>query len=207
VRRSLACGALIAVLVLAVMRPAAAQAPQDLEDRAESAFAQGRLADAVAGFDALATLVPSVAPYLWERGVALYFLGQYDQCAAQFASYHAIDAHDLENASWLFLCRARAASIDQARATQPPAGPDPRVMRTEIYDLFRGKLTPDEVLDAAGDTAIAQFYAHVYVGLYLELMGDRAGARQQLLLASSERYREYGGFMNVVARVHARALE
>ena len=44
---------------------------------AESEFAAGRIEESIAAFDRLAALVPSAAPTLWQRGIALYIVGRY----------------------------------------------------------------------------------------------------------------------------------
>jgi lipoprotein NlpI len=184
---------------------ARAQTPADLADRAETDFAQGKIAEAVADYDRLAALIPSIAPELWQRGVALYYLGRYDECAAQFAAFHALDPRDVENAAWHFFCVARGRSIERARRELLEAGPDLRVMRPQVYELLRGRLTPKDVLDLAeANYPIAQFYAHLYVGLYLEALGDRDGSLTHVRIAADERYRAFGGFMNVVAQVHVK---
>jgi lipoprotein NlpI len=139
-----------------------AQTPQDLADRAEAVFAQGKLEDAIKTYDQLAELVPSVAPLMWQRGVALYELGRYDDCAAQFASYHDANPGDLENAAWHFFCVAReGAGLENARTSVLQAGPDRRVLREQIYDMIRGRMTP-QALTALADTSVGvvQFYGH-----------------------------------------------
>jgi lipoprotein NlpI len=196
---------LVALSVLTSAIGLRAQDPQALVERAEMAFEQGRLADAVAAFDRVAELVPSVAPMLWQRGIALYYLGRYEECAAQFASFHAVDPTDLENASWHFLCVARGQSVEKARAAMLAAGPDRRILRAQIYDMLRGELKPAELLQLASTSVpIVRFYAHLYVGLYADATGDRAAALEHLAAAASDQYQSFGGFMNVVARVHLR---
>jgi lipoprotein NlpI len=177
------------------------QSPQDIVDRAEAHFAAGRLAESVAEYDRLAALVPSLAPTLWQRGIALYYLGQFDACATQFASYFAEDRTDLENASWHLLCVARGQSIARARESALAAGPDRRIMRTQIYAMLRGRITTDELIVAASEIVTAQFYAFLYSGLYLDAIGNTAGALPYLEAAASDKYRDEGGFMNVVARL------
>ena len=49
--------------------------------------------------------------------------------------------------------------------------------------------------------AIAQFYAHLYVGLYLEAIGRHDRAREQIAAAAAEQY-ALGGYMHMVAQVH-----
>jgi lipoprotein NlpI len=183
--------------------PSAAQDPQSIVARAEIEFERGRLAAALAGFDQVAALVPSVAPTLWQRGIVLYYLGRFDECAAQFASFHAVDPTDLENATWHFLCVARSQTVGRARATLLKAGPDRRILRTEIYELMRGNLEPEDLIAMATKSVpLVQFYAHLYVGLLAEANGDRAAALKHIGLAASDQYRPFGGFMNVVAQVH-----
>jgi lipoprotein NlpI len=178
------------------------QTPQALVDRAEAEFGAGRVAESVATFDELAALVPSVAPALWQRGIGLYLLGRYDDCARQFASYYAQNAGDLENASWHFLCVVRSQSLERARADLLRAGPDPRILRTEIYEMMRGTISPAELVAfAAQSVPVAQFYAHLYAGLYLDAVGDRRAALAEMAIAASDTFRSEGGFMNVVARV------
>jgi lipoprotein NlpI len=179
------------------------QTPQALVDRAEADFSAGRIAESVAGFDRLIVLVPSTAPILWQRGIGLYFLGRFDECAAQFASYYSVNPTDVENAAWHFLCVARGQSPERARAGLLHAGPDPRIMRAEIYEMLRGRLTTaDLVAAAATSVPVAQFYAHLYSGLYFDALGDRRSALAETTLAASDQFRSEGGFMNVVARVH-----
>src|ERR1700730_14830598 len=140
--------------------------PRAIFDRAVADFQSGRIAESVAGFDALAALVPSDAPQLWQRGIALYYVGRYQDCRAQFESHRTVNPDDVENAAWHFLCVARAESPERARAALLPVGPDPRVPLPQIYQMFRGTLAPEEVLAAAGDRLVSQFYAHLYIGLY-----------------------------------------
>ena len=76
----------------------------------------------------------------------------------------------------------------------------------EVYELFKGTLTPDQVLRAGGASASGQFYANLYVGLYAEAMGDAARARTALETAASDRFRSAGGYMHMVAKVHVARL-
>jgi lipoprotein NlpI len=196
------------IALTAVAPPASRpQSPQALVELGESEFAAGRIEASIAAFDQLAALVPSAAPTLWQRGIALYVAGKYTECAAQFAAFHAEDPEDLENAAWHFLCVARARSLEQARTARLKAGPDPRVLRQQIDEMFGGQRTPEQLLDLAErSVALVQFYGHLYVGLYFDASGNRTAALEQLALAADSRYDAYGGFMNVVAKVYVNRL-
>ena len=71
----------------------------------------------------------------------------------------------------------------------------------EIYQMFRGKHTPEEVMRVAGDAVDAQFYASLYTGLYWEALGDAARAERQITEAAGDRL-SGAGYMHAVERVH-----
>jgi lipoprotein NlpI len=198
--RILGGGVVAAVLTLG----GAAQTPTPavLLDLAIDAFEQGRMDDSVASFDELAEVAPESRPQLWQRGIALYYAGRYDDCRAQFELHRTVNPNDVENAAWHFLCVARAESAVRARAVLLPVGPDSRVPMREIYDLFRGALGPEQVIAAAGTAPGAQFYAQLYLGLYFEAMNDPARAHAHITAAAADRFADAGGYMHMVARVH-----
>src|SRR5688572_2542889 len=118
-----------------------AQGPKAVLDRAVDEFAEGRFVQSAATFDEAAKMIPNEAPYLWQRGIALYYAGRYGDCRRQFESHRTVNPDDVENAAWHFLCVAREQSPDKARAALLPVGPDSRVPMREVYQMFRGALT------------------------------------------------------------------
>ena len=175
-------------------------------NRAVSDFEDGRFAESAAAFDRVAKAIPDQAPHLWQRGIALYYAGRYSDCRRQFESHRTVNPDDVENAAWHFLCVARAESPANARAALLPVGPDARVPMREVYQLFGGKLTPAQVLSAAGSQPGAQFYGHLYLGLYFDALGMKDLALEHMKIAASDRFELYGGYMHMVARVHLRSL-
>jgi lipoprotein NlpI len=117
-----------------------------------------------------------------------------------------VNPDDVENAAWHFLCVARAESPRAARAALLPVGPDPRSPMREVYGMFRGDVTPDAVLAAAGDRPDAQFYAHLYAGLYFEATGNGRRALEQIAAAAEPRYSS-AGYMHAVAKIHLSRLQ
>lgn len=175
---------------------------REMLERAIEDFLAGHLSESVTGFDRVATLVPQVAPQLWQRGIALYYAGRYQDCRAQFESHRSVNPNDVENPAWHYLCVAKAESPEKARAALLPVGPDQRSPMREIYEMFRGTMTPDAVLRAAGADSSARFFAELYVGLYFDAAGDRTRAIQHLRRAADHAYREAGGYMHRVAQLH-----
>src|SRR5580704_15986842 len=160
VRAAAARFILLLVVGAASAVPVSAQSPQAILDRAVADFEDGRFAESAAAFDSLVKVVPDQAPYLWQRGIALYYARRYNDCRRQFESHRAVNPDDVENAAWHFLCVARAESPAKARAALLPVGPDARVPMREIYQMFRGTLVPEQVLSATGSRPDAQFYGH-----------------------------------------------
>mgnify|MGYP003336756739 FL=1 len=170
-------------------------------------FFAGRIEPSVAAFDELARVAPRLMPQLWQRGIALYYAGRFDDCRRQFEAHRTVNPDDVENAAWHFLCVARAESPARAKAALLPVGPDARVPMREVYRLYRGEMTPEQVLRAGQGSADGQFYANLYVGLYYDAIGETAKARAAITTAADERYASSGGYMHRVARVHLGQLD
>ena len=179
-----------------------AQSASRIMRQAEADFLAGRIEESVAGFDQVARARPDAAPRFWQRGIALYYAGRYDDCRRQFEEHRLVNPNDVENAAWHFLCVARGDSPEAARAALLPVGPDPRRPMREIYEMFRGRTSPQEVLSAAGTEARARFYAHLYRGLHHEAWGRTEAAREEMFLAADPRFARFGGYMHGVAVVH-----
>ena len=192
----------VALMVVALGPHAHAQTPGQIMRQAEMDFLAGRLEASVDGFDQVARERPDAAPQFWQRGIALYYVGRYDDCRRQFESHRVVNPNDVENAAWHFLCVARAESPDAALAALLPVGPDARAPMREIYEMFSGRMTPQDVLSAVDGVPQARFYAHLYRGLYHEALGRTEAAREEIFLAADERFAGVGGYMHGVAVVH-----
>ena len=179
-----------------------AQTPREILDRALADFSAGRVEEAAEGFDQVARVQPAFAPQLWQRGIALYYAGRYEDCRRQFESHLTVNPSDVENSAWHFLCVARAESPEAALAALLPVGPDPRRPMRQIYEMFSGRMTPQDVLSAAGGQPLARFYAHLYRGLYHEAFGRTEAAWEEIFLAADDQFAQVAGYMYVVAVVH-----
>jgi lipoprotein NlpI len=197
-----------AVLLLpyAITAQSQAESARVILDRAISDFRNGRVAESVVGFDNVVRAAPDAAPQLWQRGIALYYAGRYKDCRAQFELHRTANPDDVENAAWHFLCVARAESPAAAKAALLPVGPDSRVPMRQVYEMLRGSLKPEDVLTAAGARPDGQFYAHLYVGLYFEALGNKTGALEHIQTAAAPQYAAVGGYMHDVAKIHLSML-
>jgi lipoprotein NlpI len=174
-------------------------------------FKRGHIAESLADWDKQLELRPADSPGHWQRGISLYYAGRFDEGRKQFEGYEKVDTNDVENAVWQFLCNARLVGVDKARASMLKIGLDRRVPMMQVYDLYRGKLKPDDVLAAVEkgmptpqERSERLFYAHLYLGLYYEATGDKDKAREHISLAA-EKYR-IPSYMGDVAWVHKELL-
>jgi lipoprotein NlpI len=195
----------LAILLMTV-GSAWGQTPRAIFDRAVEDFRNGRISEAASGFDRVVAAVPESAPQLWQRGIALYYARRYKDCRSQFESHRTVNPADVENAAWHFLCVARQESPAKAKAALLPVGEDSRVPMREIYRMFGGEITPEQMLAGAGTARESQFYAHLYAGLYFEALGKGDRALEQITKAAADRY-TVGGYMHMVARVHLDLLQ
>lgn len=183
--------------------------------RGREQFRRAKFQESLADFDKFVELRPKLASRQWERGITCYYAGEFKRGADQFALYQTYHDNDVENSVWRYLCMARTDGVEKARAAILPIKNDPRVPMMAVYDLYRGRLRPEDVLAAAqtgaaeGDQLSSQlFYARLYVGLYFEAAGEKDSARKYLVLAADEHGDTQGvnRYMWDVARVHADRL-
>lgn len=181
------------------------------QDRAVERFKQGQLTEALSDFDRANELSAQLVPYNWQRGIALYYGRRYADGRKQFEAHRAVNPNDVENAVWHFLCVARAEGTNSARQVLIPISSDERIPMVEIHELFSGEGTEDEVLEAAEEATgegeekrQAKFYAHLYLGLYNDVLGRGTLAREHLQKAVALAAPK--DFMGHVARFHLNRL-
>lgn len=177
--------------------------------RGSANFKRGKIAESIADFDRYLASNPKQEPHHWQRGISYYYAERYADGQRQFESHQTVNDNDVENAVWHFLCVARQQGVEKARAALIQVKPDPRVPMTQVFSLFAGKGTPEAVLEAAeagqpsaSELKQRQFYAHLYLGLYYEAMGQATQAKEHVLKAAGPYWAPH--YMGDVARVHAK---
>lgn len=188
-----------------------AQSAQEHVRRGMSLFVENRIEESIGEFDKAAEMDPREAPELWQRGIAYYYAGRFEDGRRQFETHRLVNPNDVENAAWWYLCMARLGRHEEARAKLLPVGPDARVPMAEIYSLYAGKGSEKAVMDAVQrgnpdgeERSMRLFYARLYLALYAEAGGDRKAARRLLEQAVALKT---GGYMGEVARIHLARLK
>ena len=81
----------------------------------------------------------------------------------------------------------------------------------KVHALFANSATPADVMAVATDPQLAPrerqqavFYAHLYLGLYYEAIGEQDRANRHIMLSADDYAVDH--YMGDVARVHANLL-
>lgn len=179
----------------------------------EIAFAAGKMKESIGAYDETIRLEPEIEPSLWQRGLALYYADRFADGVKQFETHQTVNSQDVENAVWHLLCASRISNLEEARKKLIPINRDRRIPMADIYEMFAGRKMPAEILKAGQATSaqvkpgteqhnLQLYYAHLYTGLYHEMLG-----KPKLTIASlkeAEKVNPLGktNFMGQVARVH-----
>lgn len=185
--------------------------------RGDAWFFLGEFAPAAADYDKMVELAPSEDAGHWRRGIAWFYAEEYEQAAGQFERYHSFDNVDRENGIWRYLCQRKAFGLEKARAGLLKYEKDDREPFGDVYRLFEGKITADELLDKIRLAKISDterekrlFYAELYVGLNEAVEGRADSAKTHLSAAAKNPWGEKAGYgpnyMWQVARLHAEVL-
>ena len=180
------------------------------QTRGEANFQLGRFKDSLLDFTKVVEIEPEKAPYHWQRGISCYYAKQYEEGRKQFELHRTVNANDVENAVWHYLCVSKISGVQKAKSLLIPMAGDPRIPMKEIYALYAGKAQPEDVMKAAREGPPSPqlneqiFYADLYLGLWHAAQGNGKEARIHILKAAGESPDDY---MGTVARVHATVLD
>lgn len=162
-----------------------------------AAFAANKVTEAIALYDSVISANPASKPYLWQRGLALYYADRFADGAEQFAADVAVNPNDTEEQIWHLLCLAQLkGGLAAARPMKLTVGTDRRPVMRSAQKLFLsgGEANEQELAAIAsdGDTA-SRFYASLYLSLFYESTGEMAAAERRMREAVATSYARGGG--------------
>lgn len=181
--------------------------------RGDAFFFRGKFTEAVADYEKMVELQPDAETSHWRKGIAYFYAQRYKDAARQFENYHSFDNVDRENGIWRYLSQTKALGRDKAREGLLKYEKDDREPFPDVYRLFAGDITADELLKKIGAAKLAPrdrdqrlFYAELYVGLNEFVEGRLESAEQHLDRAAKNAWGAQAGggpgWMWHVARVH-----
>ncbi len=174
--------------------------PKAYIQRGMTNFKLGNIAASIQDFDRAESLDSRLTPYLWQRGLSYYYAGQFEQGVRQFEIDLTVNAQDVEETVWRYLCQAQFLGVEQAGKLLLLVRNDPRPVMALVYDLYAGNCSVDELLAVGKKHGKGgYFYSHLYTGLYFEASKNIAQAQDYLLKAATCQLDDY---MWYLSRVH-----
>lgn len=174
------------------MNANAADVPSVLEGM--SAFAANRVEESVAIYDTIIQANPKRKPFLWQRGLSLYYADRYQDGADQFKTDVAVNPNDTEEQIWHLLCLAQmegVGSLEKAREQKLTVGKDRRPVMRVVQKLFLGESGSERELVALAENSARagdKFYASLYLSLYYESLNDEKSSKQWMTNAVGTEY-------------------
>ena len=198
------------IVAFTSLAPIAAESKEltarELVQRGSKEFFAAKINESIKSFEQAIALEPKIKPQVWQLGIAYYYADRFADGRDLFELHQTVNSHDVENAVWHFLCIARSDGLEAARKRLIPISGDKRVPMKEVYELFAGRGTKEQVLQAASavegesNRRNALCYAHLYLGLYEEALKNRAKSMEHMRKAAEDFSRDH--YMGEVARVH-----
>ncbi len=169
-------------------------------------FRSGKIEESIKDFDTCVELDPDSKPYLWQRGIALYYAKNYEAGREQFDVHRGVNPNDVENAFWHFLCAVKLDGLEQAQKGVLLSGFDRRIPMMRVQELIQGKASPEDVIRETEKSSLpqrerqmAKFYGYLYVALYYDALDDRPNALRWLQQCVDL---QVEGYMGDVAKIH-----
>ncbi len=175
----------------------------------------GDFAGARKDYEKMIEMDPSSEISHWRLGIVYFYLREFALAARQFEIYHRYDSVDRENGIWRFMSQAKDLGIERARQNLLTYDQKDRPPYPWLYDLFAGNSKPREVFSKINAAEFGGeyeqrvlFHAHLYVGIYLEMVeANKVEAQFHLERAVNN---SYGlgtkTYMWQIARIHHQGL-
>lgn len=180
--------------------PKADDAVKQYSSRGDLLMFLGEFERAESDYVEMVRLKPELDASHWRLGIAMFFAGHPEKAAQQFDKYNSFDNVDRENGIWRYLSHYRAFGREEARRQLLRYEKDDRPPFKEVYQLFDGGLTADDVLSAIPDDLAATdrdprlFYSHLYIGMNQVVESKTAAAKASLRNATLNSWPRKAGF-------------
>ena len=135
--------------------------PRAYTQRGMELFKRNKIAESIKDFDRTTALDASMKPFMWQRGLSLFYVERLADAMVQFEVDVAVNPNDTEESIWRWLAQVRlqrsaagggltaAEAVAGARADLLVVGRDSRPVMRAAMELFAGGGTL-EALDTAG---------------------------------------------------------
>ena len=193
--------------------------PSQLVQAGMQAFSKGEIVRSVDLFNEAKTKRPELDNYLWQRGLSLYYMNEYDDCQEQFKRDVLYNKDDTEEAIWNMACKTQSLyekgsgekSLDIARKSMLIIGQDRRPILNTVYNVYKGNLPEDKLIEEEGkkdDPSINYFYSKLYQSLLKDIQQDKSSGLKLMKDALESKYaKDNNDYMITLARNHVKLRE
>lgn len=189
--------------------------PRQLLSLGMKRFTESKIEDSIELFDRADAAVPngSLTPFLWQRGISLYYTDRFQEGSNQFRYDVKVNPSDVEEIVWDIACqnRLKLQNPDYVvnKMSLPAGKTDRRRIMGTVYSLFRGDGASELDLVSAGHTGSIsdEFYSLFYLGLYCESIGENSKAEKYMKAAAASDYARGRGtadYMTSCAKVQCK---
>lgn len=182
--------------------------PRQLVQIGMNLFKKGSISESIQAFDEAIKRDHSLEPFMWQRGISLYYDDKYKDCSEQFRKDVAVNPNDIEEVVWAYFCDAKEMqNEDEAKKRMIQLSqPDSREVMKLVYDVVRGIKSEDD-LSAYGNrfkpSSASYFYSQLYLALIAEARHDPEASQAHIQSAVESEYgRISSDYMTAVARNH-----
>ena len=170
-------------------------------------FRNNEVEESIKTFDEVLALDESKRPYLWQRGLSLYYVQEFKKGSEQFRIDVAVNPNDTEESIWALMCEAMMSGFDKAQSDLLVVGRDVRPVMRAAYEMFRGDGSKESLKAAAAsnDHDHDAFYSLLYQGLYFEARSDALLAKDAILRSLQTTYAQSSDdYMVSLAAIHVK---
>jgi tetratricopeptide (TPR) repeat protein len=194
--------------------------PSQLVQAGMRAFTKGEIVRSVELFDDAKQKNPELDNYLWQRGLSLYYMNEFDACADQFKRDVVVNKDDTEEAIWNLACSTQSnyekgkgdKSLEIARKNMLNVGKDRRAILNTAYNVYKGNSPEEKLVEEEGDNddpfSISYFYSKLYQGLFKDMQNDKSSGLKLMRDALDSKYASVSNdYMVTLARNHVKLRE
>lgn len=185
---------------------------QQYSQRGDLNFFLMKFEEAVADYEKMIELDPTMEDRHWRLGIAYYIAGDFQKSVQIFEKYYKHDDTDRETGLWHFLANAGMSDVATAQLKMLKYSKDDRPPFPQLYEFFNGRGTVQEFMRELYDEGFStkpdvMFFARLYAGIYEEVSGRSENAAKFIRMAYESPWGRKAtggpGYMWQIARILA----
>ena len=154
---------------------------KELIKRGTNKFKLGMFQSSIDDFNQVISLNKRIEPYLWQRGLVLYFNENFNECAKQFENDLKVNPQDTEEIIWNYICKFDQKENNKKLLVMN-VDLDRRPFMRKIYRLFddQNNNNIEDIIRMDSNNQLSFFYSRLYLSLYYQTNNDNNNAMKYI---------------------------